>query len=68
MFLEYTFPMKDRTITLDVESLTVEQLESIKNMAIDIYENGPHDEDIFKATISATMEWLKLALHDEQVH
>ena len=67
-FMPDTLEVKEYTISLEVDDISDEQMDSIKDMAGEIYEAGRYNDDIFKCTVAAVLDWLKLSLHDEKLH
>lgn len=52
---------------LDVNALTKDQIESIKELASELHESDEF-EDIFQATIQAVFHWIILSIHDDSIH
>lgn len=58
-----------KTLTLlGVDKLDDDQIESIRELAMQIHTTDKYDGDIFKSTIHAVFEWISLALDDGQRH
>lgn len=61
---------KDFGLVLDASQLTEDQLNSIKAMAKENYEEQArsNEDDIMKATICAVFSWIALMVHNETEH